>query len=80
MLHHFIVIHIEVVAHQRDHIAHQDDSVQVHHLDDDFQADEVEVEEDEVDGKKYANMIFNWFFLIFNYITSDTFLLNLKKC
>ena len=41
--------------HILDHIAHHDDSVEVHHLDDDFLVDEVVDEVDEVDDKIYCH-------------------------
>jgi hypothetical protein len=55
MLCHYTVIQVvvlQVVVLLEDLIAHLDDSAQVHHLDEDFLLDEVEVEVDEVDGKK----------------------------
>ena len=54
MLCHYTVIQVvvlQVVVLLEDLIAHLDDSAQVHHFDEDSQADEVEVDDDEVDGK-----------------------------
>ena len=57
---HIQVVVLQVVALLEDLTVHQDDLVEVHHLDEDFQADEVEVEEDEVDGKNaFYRKIFN---------------------